>query len=87
MSQYQKLLLILLSAQSDTSFAFADLLKILMRLGFEMRIKGSHHILYRQGLPEILNLQPNGPLAKPYQVKQVRDLIVKYRLTLPEKSS
>jgi virulence-associated protein VapD len=87
MTQYDKLWLALLSAQSDTSFAFTDLLKILMRLGFEMRIKGSHHIVYRQGVPEILNLQPNGALAKPYQVKQVRDLLVKYRLTLPEKSS
>lgn len=29
---------------------------------------------------EILNLQPKGRHAKPYQVRQVRGVIVKYRL-------
>jgi hypothetical protein len=29
---------------------------------------------------EILNLQPKGAVAKPYQVQQVRQLIVKYHL-------
>ncbi len=29
---------------------------------------------------EILNLQPKGAQAKPYQVKQVRNLILRYRL-------
>jgi len=29
---------------------------------------------------EILNLQPKGSKVKPYQVKQVRGILVKYRL-------
>ena len=29
-------------------------------------------------MAEILNLQPRGSLAKPYQVKQVRAVIVRY---------
>jgi hypothetical protein len=29
---------------------------------------------------EILNLQPKGSHAKPYQVRQVREIIVRYRL-------
>ena len=45
-----------------------------------MRTKGSHHIFTRDGIPEILNLQPKGSEAKPYQVKQVRNVILKYRL-------
>jgi hypothetical protein len=45
-----------------------------------MRIKGSHHIFYREDIEEILNLQPSGGNAKPYQVKQVRNVIIKYRL-------
>jgi hypothetical protein len=36
------------------------------------------------GVEEILNLQPNGAKAKPYQVKQVRDVILKYRMAQEE---
>jgi len=32
------------------------------------------------GIEEILNLQPKGAMAKAYQVKQVRQLILRYRL-------
>jgi hypothetical protein len=45
-----------------------------------MRTHGSHHIFDQAGIEEILNLQPHGSLAKPYQVKQVRGVILKYRL-------
>ena len=44
------------------------------------RIRGSHHIFTKEGVEEILNLQPKGRQAKPYQVKQVRGVILKYRL-------
>ncbi len=49
-------------------------------LGFDERIRGSHHIFTRDGIEEILNLQPIGSKAKPYQVKQVRRVILTYRL-------
>lgn len=48
--------------------------------GFECRIKGSHHIFYRSDISEIINIQPNGSKAKAYQVKQIRELIIKYKL-------
>jgi len=51
-----------------------------LKLGFGERIRGSHHIFSRDGVEEILNLQPKGSKAKPYQVKQVRHVILKYRL-------
>lgn len=54
---------------------------LLRELGFDERIRGSHHIFTREGVEEILNLQPKGSKAKPYQVKQVRRVILKYRLT------
>ena len=54
--------------------------RLLRRLGFEERIRGSHHIFTKEGIGEILNLQPKGMKAKPYQVKQVRDVILKYGL-------
>ena len=44
------------------------------------RIPGDHHIFTRGGVEEILNLQPRGTLAKAYQVRQVREVILRYRL-------
>jgi hypothetical protein len=55
--------------------------------GFVERIRGSHHIFTREGVAEILNLQPRGSKAKAYQVKQVRNVIVANRLAGEEASS
>lgn len=49
-------------------------------LGFQCRIRGDHFIYWKNGIDEIINLQPDGSKAKPYQVKQVRSLILKYHL-------
>jgi hypothetical protein len=65
---------------SDANIAFRALCGLLDHLGFEVRIRGSHHIFTREGIVEILNLQPSGPKAKAYQVRQVRSVIVKYKL-------
>jgi predicted RNA binding protein YcfA (HicA-like mRNA interferase family) len=56
------------------------LCQLLRNLGFEERIRGSHHIFSKAGIEEILNLQPKQGKAKAYQVKQVRDIILKYQL-------
>ena len=56
------------------------------RLGFEERTRGSHHIFTREGIEEILNLQPRGNLAKAYQVRQVRDVVLKYGLADDEET-
>jgi hypothetical protein len=69
-----------LRGTSDANISFADLLKLLDRLGFRRRTHGSHHIFSKDGVEEILNLQPKGAKAKPYQVKQVRHVILKYHL-------
>jgi hypothetical protein len=70
----------ILSGIADANVRFDDLRSLLMSLNFAERIKGSHHIFTRPGVDEILNIQPRGSLAKPYQVKQVRKVIVRYRL-------
>jgi hypothetical protein len=57
---------------------------LLLVLGFAVRIRGDHHIFSREGVPEIVNLQPKGAMAKPYQVRQVRNLITRYQLGLDE---
>jgi hypothetical protein len=69
-----------LRGTSDANIRFDDLCRVLKRLGFEERIRGDHHIFTRDGVEEILNLQPRGWLAKAYQVKQVRNMIVRYNL-------
>jgi len=83
MSAFGKALHRLLSGSADANIDFADLCRVLTHLGFASRIKGSHHIFYRDGIPEIINLQPRGSLAKPYQVKQVRDVLTRHHL-VPE---
>lgn len=80
MSQYEKLLLAVLSGAQDKNIAFNDLRQILERLGFRCRIKGDHFIYTMDGVEEIVNIQPGGNRAKPYQVKQVREIILRYRL-------
>ena len=80
MSQYEKLLLSILSGTRDKSILFADLRAVLDRLGFQCRIKGDHFIYTRDDVEEIINIQPAGNKAKPYQVKQVRNIILKYQL-------
>jgi predicted RNA binding protein YcfA (HicA-like mRNA interferase family) len=69
-----------LRGSSNANIRFNDLRALLLRLGFEERIKGSHHIFTREGVDEMLNLQPRQSLEKPYHVKQVRKILVQYKL-------
>lgn len=73
-----------LSGTSDANIRFTDLVSLLKRLGFTERIKGGHYIFHKRDVEEIVNLQPRGSEAKPYQVKQVRHIIVKYKLGASE---
>ena len=70
-----------LGGLADKNTRFQDLTKLLNDLGVSVRIKGDHHIYYREGIEEIINLQPlKDGKAKAYQVKQVRVMIFKYKL-------
>ncbi|MCC6139974.1 MAG: type II toxin-antitoxin system HicA family toxin [Nitrospira sp.] len=80
MTQADKLLGRILRGTSDANISFDELCHLLKHLGFEERIRGSHHIFTKSGIEEILNLQPKGAQAKPYQVKQVRHVILRYKL-------
>jgi hypothetical protein len=76
----QSVLLRVLQGNADANIRFAELQTLLVSLGFAQRINGSHHIFTRPDIAEILNFQPRGAFAKPYQVKQVRKVIVQYKL-------
>jgi len=80
LSQYAELIAKVLGGGSDTNIAFDDLRNLLKRLGFVERIKGGHHTFRKGGVAEKTNLQRFGGNAKPYQVRQVRNVLVKYRL-------
>ena len=80
MSKFEKIVLKVLSGNTDRNINFIDLCNLLETLGFDNRIKGSHHIYYKSGIDEIINLQPLNNKAKAYQVKQVRKLLIKYKL-------
>ncbi len=80
MGKLDKLGRLILSGASDANIEFKLLCNFLSTLGFNERIKGDHHIFAKKDVDEILNIQPLGSKAKPYQVKQVRNLIVKYHL-------
>ncbi|MFQ3573660.1 MAG: type II toxin-antitoxin system HicA family toxin [Thermodesulfovibrionales bacterium] len=80
MGKYERLLLKILSGTSDANIQFEDLCSLLKHLGFDMRISGSHCVFRKEAVIEKINLQRDGSKAKPYQVKQVRNVIVKYKL-------
>ena len=84
MGKYQKLLIKILSGSSDANVDFEQLRRLLILFGFAERIKGSHHIFTKEEVEEILNIQEIKAKAKPYQVKQVRNLILKHQLKLEE---
>ena len=80
MSRTNKLILKILSGKSDNNFKFTDVCNLLTHLGFELRVKGSHHIFRMSGIRKMLNLQKDGDMAKEYQIKQVRDLLTENKL-------
>ncbi|MEK6577011.1 MAG: type II toxin-antitoxin system HicA family toxin [Nitrospirota bacterium] len=80
MGKQEKQLIQILSGTSDANIPFDGMCNLLKYLGFEERIHGSHHIFTKDGIEEILNLQLKGGKSKPYQVKQVRNVILKYKL-------
>ncbi len=80
MSRTDKILFQVLSGSGDHNIRFDDLCALLKVLEFDLRVKGSHHIFTRSGVPEILNLQAKQDQAKPYQVKQVREVITRHGL-------
>ena len=81
MTRHNRLLEQILTGASDANIRFSDLCALLEELGFERRTRGSHHIFTKDGVVEILNIQPKGSKAKAYQVKQVRSILVRYKLS------
>lgn len=71
----------ILSGTADAAIRFDELCSLLESLGFDKRVSGSLHLFRKSGVEERINLQRDGKHAKPYQVKQARAVILKYRLS------
>ena len=70
-------------ATAQHNVRFSDALTLARALGFRLaRTEGSHHILIHPAVPEPLNLQNVRGQAKPYQVKQLVQLVERYNLRL-----
>jgi len=81
MGKYEKLILKILRGSSDANISFNEMCELLKRLGFQERTRGSHHVFRKEGVEEKINLQSDRAKAKPYQVRQVRSVLIKYRLS------
>ncbi|MBQ7665955.1 MAG: type II toxin-antitoxin system HicA family toxin [Synergistaceae bacterium] len=82
MTTLPKVFAYVMSGRKDNNITFDELQRLLDSLGFQHRIKGSHHIYWHKDIEEIINIQPDGNKAKAYQVKQVRNIILRYDLKI-----
>ena len=80
MANHVKTLKKLLRGNADANIRFGDLCSLLEHLGFTMRIRGGHHIFTHDDAIEIVNLQPKHDKAKPYQVRQIRNIVLEHGL-------
>jgi len=69
-----------MSGKSDSNIRFADFRNLILSYGFRERIKGDHYVYKHDDIIERIVIQPSGNKAKAYQVKQVRNLFIKYGL-------
>ncbi len=82
MGRLSKLFKKILDGHSDQNIKFSELCNLLSKLGFEVRISGSHHIFYKENIREIINIQEKNGYSKAYQVKQIREIFINYKLDL-----
>ena len=81
----RKQLLRRLTLGSVQNVQFSDMINLVEGFGFKLdRIHGSHHLFVHHDIPEILNLQPEGKQAKPYQIRQFLRLIEERELNLED---
>ena len=80
MTRNERLLRRILSGRADANIRFTDLRALMQYLGFDERIRGSHHVYRKEGIVEKINLQRHGGDAKPYQVRQVRRVCLQHNI-------
>ncbi len=70
-----------MDGNSDNNIRFSDLQNLLLALGFELkRQRGSHILYYHYETGSFMNIQKDGAKAKGYEVRQLREIIIKHGL-------
>lgn len=70
-----------ISGKSDNNINFNDFRNLIVDLGFSfIRQSGSHIQYYHSGINERMTIQSDKSKAKGYQVRQLRNIIVKHDL-------
>lgn len=80
MNRHEKLIRVILEGESDANIRFADVRALMLYLGFDERVRGSHHIYRKSGIVTRLNFQVDNANAKPYQIRQLRQVVLEYGL-------
>ena len=81
MSKTDKVKVKLLSGKGYHNFSFSELATLLSGLGFVLdRQEGSHHVWQHSKVKNSVNVQSVHGKAKPYQLRQIRDIIREYKL-------
>ena len=69
--------------RAPQNFRFSEACALTEAFGFRLsRISGSHHIFVHPSIPELINLQEVHGQAKPYQIKQLLQLVERHNLVL-----
>ena len=67
---------VVVSGKSDANIKYSDFQNLIVDLGFEYQRQEGSHRIYRHPIHRVnMNIQPKGNKAKPYQVKQLRNII------------
>ncbi len=81
MNKAEKLKIKLLAGQGYHNFSFGDLGALLAGLGFTLdRQEGSHQVWQHPNVQKSVNVQSVHGKAKPYQLRQIRDLVREHKL-------
>lgn len=80
MGRRRKLYERVMGGGSDKNIPFDQMRGLLRHLGFSEDVEGDHFIYRKEGIPVLINLQPDGAKCKAYQVRQVRKVLVDYKL-------
>lgn len=65
------------------NITFSEIVTLVEAFGFRLsRVTGSHHIFVRNDVPELVNLQEVGGMAKLYQIRQFLKIVERYNLEI-----
>lgn len=84
MDKYEKLYKEIIESGICKGIRFDDVRYLLEKSGFSVRVNSGDHFRYSMdGIPELINVQPDKTdkkCAKDYQVRQIRKLFRQYKL-------